>query len=865
MNNILIDYFRCPEDSVKCRLAGSLADEVGFFRFGQDIVCFGRTTKGKVSPSLEGSLDDVSGHCASDDGVCLLPFDPGETANLLRTEQYVRTSEPGISRRLARAAVRNAYYFLRPAMTVSVRRHLQRRFLHGWDQIPFPQWPVDCTVDRIAERVLKLCIESGGGEPIPFVWFWPDDYKACAIVTHDVETEVGRDFCSKLMDITEARGFKSSFQVIPEKRYTVSNEYLNEIRDRGFEVNLHGLNHDGRLFSNHDEFLRRAELINQYASKWGALGFRSPVLYRNTDWFDKLEFDYDMSLPNVGHLDPQRGGCCTIMPYFIGDIVELPLTMTQDYSLFNILQDYSLDLWKTQIKTVADKNGLISFIIHPDYVIDKRPQETYKALLEYLNDFCEGEKVWKALPKEAATWWRQRSKMSVIRDGDSWRVQGEGSERAKIAYAGLENGDLVYKTDEQYVRPASLVRPSEDKVKEEKVVEKRKRIAMVAYTFYASDPRVRRHVANLVNAGYDVDVIALSDPRCEKENGQEHVQFFLPRSRHYDRQSKFRVVSEYVIFTFMTMLVLLRNHLFRQPYSLVHINNMPNFLLFATLPLRILGVKNILDLHDTMPEIYQERFGVPPTHWIIRLLFFEERLCIRLADFAIAVNLAQLERLRKTGLGKKSYVIVHNLPDPNLFPRTQIPDSPPNTNDKFRIVYHGMLSRRLGMDIAVRAVAELRDKIPNLTLNIIGDGEHRAGLIKLTEELGIGDIVQFSDGFVPTEQLNDMLIGSDLAVLPSRLNTATELMLPTKLLEYVQLGIPCVTVATPAIAQYFEEPMVHFVEAENPSAFAEKILSLYKSPEERLATAHSARKFFDDYNFEKERDLYLEAVERLAK
>ena len=118
---------------------------------------------------------------------------------------------------------------------------------------------------------------------------------------------------------------------------------------RGFEVNVHDLKHDGRLYADHREFLRRAERINNYVREFGAEGFRSGILYRNADWFDAFEFSYDMSIPNVAHLDPQRGGCCTVMPYFIGKIVELPLTCTQDYTLFNILEDYSIELWKKQI------------------------------------------------------------------------------------------------------------------------------------------------------------------------------------------------------------------------------------------------------------------------------------------------------------------------------------------------------------------------------------------------------------------------------------------------------------------------------------------------------------------------------------
>src|SRR5208337_4207900 len=204
---------------------------------------------------------------------------------------------------------------------------------------------------------------------------------ACAIMTHDVETGMGQDFCPTMLRLEHEYGIKSAFELVPEVRYTVSEEVLDAIRRAGSEVCVHGLNHDGRLFSSEELFRRRAKAINQYAEKWGARGFRSPVMYRNFAWYDAFSFSYDMSAPNVAHLDPQRGGCCTIFPYFIGDILELPLTTTQDFSLFRILESHSIELWKTQMKLIMEKSGLISFIVHPDYIDSEASRQTYRALL----------------------------------------------------------------------------------------------------------------------------------------------------------------------------------------------------------------------------------------------------------------------------------------------------------------------------------------------------------------------------------------------------------------------------------------------------------------------------------------------------
>jgi len=263
-------------------------------------------------------------------------------------------------------------------------------------------------------------------------------------MTHDVETEAGRDFCAEMMNVDDAFGIKTSFQIVPEKRYAVPAKLLESMRTRGFEVAVQDLNHDGRLFDSRETFLRRVKLINQYGREYGARGFRAGLLYRKPEWYDALDFSFDMSIPNVAPLDPQRGGCCTIMPYFIGDILELPVTTTQDYTLFYLLKEHSIDLWKKQTGLILMKNGLVSFIVHPDYVIEREPKRVYEELLGYLRDLRARENVWLALPSEIDGWWRARNNMSVVPHGDSFRIEGEGAERAVLAFATGVNGRLVY-------------------------------------------------------------------------------------------------------------------------------------------------------------------------------------------------------------------------------------------------------------------------------------------------------------------------------------------------------------------------------------------------------------------------------------
>jgi hypothetical protein len=290
-------------------------------------------------------------------------------------------------------------------------------------------------------------LKSKGVEAIPFVWFWPKGARGCLLMTHDVETTAGRDFCAELMDIDESFGIKASFQVVPEERYHVPPEFLDAMRARGFEVVIHDLNHDGKLFGTREEFLRRAAIINRYATKYGAKGFRAAVLYRNPEWYGSFDFSFDMSFPNVAHLDPQAGGCCTVMPYFIGDTLEVPVTTTQDYTLFYLLNERSIELWEVQIDRILQKNGLVSFIVHPDYVMEHDTKSVYKELLAYLRGLCEKQEIWCAVPSDVDRWWRARSKMSVVQHGNSWRIEGEGAEHAVLAYAKNVDGKIVYELE----------------------------------------------------------------------------------------------------------------------------------------------------------------------------------------------------------------------------------------------------------------------------------------------------------------------------------------------------------------------------------------------------------------------------------
>lgn len=416
-----------------------------FFQFGEDMIGYGRLCQSASIGKDESSSRDVVADVRFGDDCCLLPFDPTEVATNLRMERYAAMKQHG---HLANGFVRNGYYLLRPLLPVMIRKFAQRRALRGWEGPSFPHWPVDRSVEQLFERLLVLELKARNLDSIPFIWFWPEGKSGCVLMTHDVETAAGLRDCGALMAIDDSFGIKSSFQLIPGRRYQATLSVIASMRESGFEVNVHDWNHDGSLFRSHERFLEGAAQINERAALWQSEGFRSGALYRNPDWLSELQFAYDMSCPSSARLDPQRGGCCTLLPWFIGSMLEIPVTTTQDYSLFHVLNQYTIDLWKRQVTAILAGHGMASFIVHPDYIRAPRERRVYVQLLEYLAGLRSDSNVWITAPGAVNRWWRERSRMHLVHNGETWNIQGSGSERASIAYAHIEDDHIVFRIDQ---------------------------------------------------------------------------------------------------------------------------------------------------------------------------------------------------------------------------------------------------------------------------------------------------------------------------------------------------------------------------------------------------------------------------------
>ena len=385
-------------------------------------------------------------------------------------------------------------------------------------------------------------------------------------------------------------------------------------------------------------------------------------------------------------------------------------------------------------------------------------------------------------------------------------------------------------------------------------------IMMAAYTNYSRDPRVKREAEALTEAGHRVVFFACrqpSEPNRDVIAGVEVIR--LPTLGR-----KCNSAVEY-LFDYCLFFGLLFLHLLFRPlrYDLLHISNMPDFLVFATLLPRLAGRPVIHDVHDLMPELFAEKFASGKARWMLKALRLQERWAGRFASAVLTVEERLKDILAGRGIPPKKIRVLMNLPDERIFsPRPARPEKQPGA--PFVVVYHGTLARRLGLDIAIEAIAKARQDIPQVELRIIGAGEERERLISLRDTLDLQNNVTFSEGYVSLEAIPALIEDADVGLVPLRIQPGTDIMLPTKLLEYVSLGIPCIAPRSGTIARYFDDDMLAFFEAEDIQSLAQVIVDLYRDPERRRSLAREAtNRFAKVYTWKVHKSVYTMLVSSL--
>ena len=298
------------------------------------------------------------------------------------------------------------FYFLKPYIPRRIQIYLRRQIVRYYKRKKYAHiWPVD----------------PESGNP-PTNWRgWPENKKFALVLTHDVDTQKGHDNVLELAKIEKKLGFRSSFNFVPE-RYSVSQSLRIELEKIGFEVGVHGLNHDGNLYKSRKIFDEKSVKINKYLKEWNAAGFRSPAMHHNLDWIHDLNIEYDASTFDTDPFEPQSDGVGTIFPFWVkgndnqNGYVELPYTLPQDHLLFIILEETDSNIWKQKLDWIAQKGGMALLNTHPDYMnfenrnnsLEEYPVRFYEDFQKYVKSRYKGQ-YWHVLPREISYFWTKNA------------------------------------------------------------------------------------------------------------------------------------------------------------------------------------------------------------------------------------------------------------------------------------------------------------------------------------------------------------------------------------------------------------------------------------------------------------------------
>lgn len=376
----------------------------------------------------EEIVDGIGERAASvwhaEDGSVILPFDPEQVVRVILREQYVDLM--GGSSTQARRLLVKAYYAVRPLLPRPVQIALRRGYRHAQQRSRFPAWPVEAGLHQLMEVLLHL-VARVADEPLPYLAPWPEPHRWALVLTHDVETSQGCRRVAELQGIEKDLGFVSSWNFVPG-RYALPDELRAHLVAEGCEVGVHGLQHDGHDLT---RLAERLPAIAAAAASWGATGFRFPATHRHWDAMPSLPFDYDSSVPDGDPFEPQQGGCCSWLPFFNEGLVELPITLTQDHTLFAILRSPDERLWVEKMDVLSEHGGMALLITHPDYLDGTPLSGAYRSLLTRCNERAD---VWRALPRDVSAWWRRRAASVPVRTSQGWSVAGPGAGQARLCF-----------------------------------------------------------------------------------------------------------------------------------------------------------------------------------------------------------------------------------------------------------------------------------------------------------------------------------------------------------------------------------------------------------------------------------------------
>jgi glycosyltransferase involved in cell wall biosynthesis len=698
--------------------------------------------------------------------------------------------------------IEKTYYFLKPVIPWRIRLAV-RRWRADFKRGRYSAvWPID---------------ERSGATP-PGWPGWPDGKRFALVLTHDVEGSKGLARIERLMSLELEYGFRSSFNLVPEGEYRVTAELRDTLDRAGFEVGVHGLKHDGKLYNSKAGFATRAARIREYLKEWNVVGFRSPLMQHKLAWLHQLGVEYDASTFDTDPFEPEPDGTGTIFPFWVcgsndDGYVELPYTLPQDFALFKVLREPNIDIWKRKIDWIAEHGGMALLNTHPDYMCfdgakperDEYPVSHYREFLSYVREKYEGT-FWSALPRDVSRFYC--AKLPVARRNS------------------------------------------------------RKKICMLAYSNYDSDNRVRRYAEALAKRGDQVDVIALS--RDDVSLGSEEINgvtVYRVQHRERDERGKWTYLWRLLRFLFVSSAFLGKRHK-RLRYDLIHVHNVPDFLVFAAWYPKWAGAKLILDIHDIVPELFASKFSASDTNWYIGLLRAVEKMSAAFVDHVIVANDLWYEKLTTRSVPRRKCSVFLNHVDPTIFYRRRRT----RNDEKFIILFPGSFQWHQGLDIAIKAFAQVKGKVPNVEFHLYGVGGGGSGqreLANLAQELGLNGSVKFYNG-LPIDEIADVIANADLGVVPKRADSFGNEACSTKIMEFMSQGVPVVVSRTKVDSYYFDDTTVRFFPSGDAQAMADAMLEVIESKALRESLIVKGYEYVSTHSWDLRRKDYLNLVDALS-
>jgi glycosyltransferase involved in cell wall biosynthesis len=646
---------------------------------------------------------------------------------------------------------------------------------------------------------------------------WPEGKRFALVLTHDVEGKKGFGRVEQLMKLESKYGFRSSFNFVPEGEYRVPLSLRQTISGAGFEIGVHGLEHDGKLYGSREKFAEKAARIREYLQSWNASGFRSPLMQHRMAWLHQLGVEYDSSTFDTDPFEPEPDDVQTIFPFWVpGKVgtgyVELPYSLPQDFTLFVVLRERNIDIWKQKLDWIAERGGMALLNTHPDYMCfegrkaerDEFPAAYYEEFLCYAKERYK-DLFWHALPRDVSRYYCDA------------------------------------------LPPAAR--------------NSRKKVCVLAYTNYESDGRVRRYAETLTGRGDLVEVIALSSgnvPLGTKNIGG--VTAYRIQRRETDERHKWTYAWRLLRFMVVSSAFLARRH--RQMcYELVHVHNIPDFLVFAAWYPKFTGAKLILDVHDVVPELFASKFEATADDYYVCLLKRIEKASAAFVDHVIVANHLWHKKLIERSVPEEKCTVFLNHIDPAMFYRR----SRTRNDGKLIILFPGTFQWHQGLDIAIEALAHIKAKVPNAELHLYGGGGGggtEGQLAELANRLGLNGRVKFCGG-VPFDQIADVIANADLGIVPKRASSFGNEAYSTKIMEFMSQGVPAVVSRTKIDNFYFDDTVVRFFASGDSQAIADAMLDVIENRELRETLVRNGLDYAARNNWDCARHDYLTLVDSL--